>query len=111
MNGPGETFYRNQVAMLHSREIDRLVADHYHDDALLVAFDFIVQGHTALRRHFASYMERLGELVVLSTDNFTETADTLFFEATVQTGLGRFRVYDAMVMSDGKISYHFTGVK
>jgi hypothetical protein len=48
---------------------------------------------------------------VVSTDKFTESEDTLLFEATVTSNLGRVRVYDAFVLDEGKARYHFTGVK
>ena len=35
----------------------------------------------------------------------------VFLEATVTTNLGQVQVYDAFVMRDGKVAYHFTGVK
>jgi hypothetical protein len=48
---------------------------------------------------------------VLSLDQFVETEDTIFFEATVRTAMGQVKVYDAFVLSDGKATHHFTGVK
>jgi hypothetical protein len=53
----------------------------------------------------------LGDLKVTSTDKFRETDDTIFFEAHVVTTLGPAVVFDGLVLRDGKISYHFTGVK
>jgi len=52
----------------------------------------------------------LGDLELISTDKFQETDNSIFFEATVRTNFGRGRVYDAMVLQDGKITLHFTGV-
>jgi hypothetical protein len=43
-------------------------------------------------------------------DKFVETGDTILFEATVRSQLGEARVYDALVLSEGKIDYHFAGV-
>ena len=48
---------------------------------------------------------------LLSVDQFAETEDTLFFEASVSTSLGKARVYDAFVLRDGKVTHHFTGIK
>ena len=39
-----------------------------------------------------------------------ETADTLFFEATVHTATLEARVYDAFTLRDGKAHRHFTGL-
>ena len=43
-------------------------------------------------------------------DKFVETEDTILFEATVRSQLGEARVYDALVLREGKIDYHFAGV-
>jgi len=48
---------------------------------------------------------------VKSTGRFVEAGDAILLEAHVQTSLGEFAVYDAFVLRDGKIGYHFTGVK
>src|SRR5207249_3266606 len=78
-------------------------------DAVLISFDVTIRGREALREYFRTYLERLGTLTVTSTDKFTETEDSIFFEATVASNLGTVRVYDAFVLRDGKISYHFAG--
>jgi hypothetical protein len=39
------------------------------------------------------------------------TEDALFFEASVSTSLGEARVYDAVVLRDGKVTHHLTGIK
>jgi hypothetical protein len=48
---------------------------------------------------------------LLSFDQFAETEDALFFEASVSTFLGEARVYDAVVLRDGKVTHHLTGIK
>ena len=109
-SSPGRRFYEEQLAYLAAKDVDGLVANHYNDDAALISFDVTVRGREALREYFRTYLERLGTLTVTSTDKFTETEDTVFFEATVTSNLGTVRVYDAFVLRDGKISYHFAGV-
>jgi len=109
-NVSGQQFYERQLAYLQAGDVKGLIDQHYHDDALLVGFDVTVRGHDALTVHFRGYLQRLGQLEVLSTDKFVETGDTIFLEATVRTALGAARVYDAFVLRDGKIAYHFTGV-
>jgi hypothetical protein len=56
------------------------------------------------------YLERLGTLKLKSTDKFTETDDSIFFEATIITQLGEARVYDVFMLRDGKATHHFTGL-
>jgi hypothetical protein len=108
----GWKFYEEQIKYLYAKDTDGLVDSHYHEDGVIVSFDFTVKGREALREHFRNYLEMLGDLRVKSTDRFTETEDTIFFEATVETSaFGEVKVYDAFILKDGKITYHFTGVK
>lgn len=111
-NTAGWKFYNEQTDYLLRKDIEGLIDNHYNRDALLIAFDFTVRGSDALKKHFVDYLNNLGSLKVKSTDRFTETEDSIFFEATVETGrYGEVKVYDALVLKNGKISYHFTGVR
>ena len=106
---PGKAFYQQQIAALEAYDIDALMAQ-YHPDAAMIGFDFTVKGHTAIRKHFVGYLERLGTLKLKSTDKFTETDDSIFFEATITTNLGEARVYDVFLLRGGKATHHFSGV-
>lgn len=108
---PGRKFYREQLGYLAARDVDGLIDNHYNADAVLIGFDMVVRGRAALKEYFRNYLTRLGNLEVTSTNKFRETADTIFLEASVVSQSGPAVVYDAMVLRDGKISYHFTGVK
>jgi SnoaL-like protein len=107
---PGRELYERQIRFLVAKDIDGLVDTNYAPDAELISFQTVVRGREALRQYFRGYVEMLGDLVVESTDKFTETPDAVFFEATVRSALGRVRVYDAFVLRDGQITHHFTGV-
>ena len=108
---PGRRFYDEQIALLRQDSTDELIDQHYQQDAVLISFAKVVQGHAALKEHFRAYLKMLGTVEVLSLDQFVETEDTIFFEATVRTALGQVKVYDAFVLSDRKATHHFTGVK
>ncbi len=108
---PGKQFYQRQVECLIAGDADALVDENYHDDAVLTAFEFKVKGKEALRKHFRNYLRWVNIKRVVSTDKFAETGNTILFEATVESNHGVVHVYDAMVLRDGKIAYHFTGVK
>lgn len=107
----GKRFYRNQVECLIAGDPDRLVAENYHPDATVQSFQWTVTGHEALRAHFGRYLGAVKIEEVVSTDNFAETANTIAFEATIRTDKGIARVYDVMTLKDGKITFHFTGVR
>ncbi len=104
-------FYKEQLDYLFAKDVDGLIDNHYNEDALLVGFDFVVKGRDALKAHFRNYLQTLGHLEVKSTNKFRAAEDYLFFEASVVSDLGPAEVYDALVLKEGKISYHFTGVK
>jgi hypothetical protein len=103
-------FYEEQIRYLVDKDTDGLIDNHYTEDATLISHNGVVRGRQALKEYFRGYVQRLGNLDVKSTDKFTETQDTIMFEASVRSALGDARVYDAFVMRDGKIAYHFTGV-
>jgi len=103
-------FYEEQITLLSAHEVDRLIDEHYTDDAELVSFNVVVKDNGPLKEYFHGYVKMLGHIDVVSTDNFVETEDSVFFEATVKTDLGTVKVFDAWVIRDGKISHHFTGV-
>jgi isocitrate dehydrogenase kinase/phosphatase len=111
MATPGKNFYDRQVAYLAEQNIDGLIENQYHPDAVLVNFDTTVRGHAALKEHFKNYLGHLGKIKLLSTDHFAEIDDAIYFEATVETNLGIAVVYDVFTFKDGKAFRHFTGVK
>ncbi len=106
---PGRAFYDRQIALLEAGDIDG-VTNQYHDDAVIVGFDFTVRGRDAIREHMRGYLERLAMLKLQSTDRFTETEDAIFFEATMLTGLGVARVYDVFMLREGRATHQFTGL-
>lgn len=108
--GPGRRFYERQVALLQAGDVDGLIEQHYHLDATLIRFEVTVRGHEALKAYFRAYLQQLVFLEVLSTDHFTETEDAIFLEATMRTALGTARVYDVLVLREGKITHHFAGL-
>lgn len=108
---PGRKFYEEQLAYLAANDTDGLVDNHYAPDGKIISFDFTRRGTKEMKQHFRNYMEMLGYIKLVSTDKFTETEDSIYFEATVETKLGVVKVYDVFVLKDGKATHHFTGLK
>jgi len=103
--------YESQLAYLQAGNVDGLVENQDADGASRVSVDEQVNGTAALKAEFRNYAELLGNLDVLSTDEFAESGDGIFFEATVKTSPGQTNVYyHVWVMHGEKISHHFTGV-
>jgi len=106
---PGRQFYDEQIVLLQQGRTDELVAAHYAEEAVLVSFAQVVRGRRNLLDFFRSYRANLGDFEVRTLDRFVETGDTIFFEATIRTGRGEARVYDAFVLRDGRATHHFAG--
>jgi len=111
VDSPAKQFYQRQVECLISKDVDRLVDENYLDDAVLTSAEFTVRGKAALKEHFTNYLKWVTIKEVKSTDVFVESDNTILFEATVESNYGTAKVYDAFVLRDGKVAYHFTGVK
>ncbi len=109
---PGKQFYDRQIKYLEANDVPGLIANQYADDGVIVGFGFTRKGTEALLEHFKNYMAQLGKIKLISTDNFTETDDSIFFEATVETAGGTAQVYDVFILNDeNKATHHFTGLK
>jgi ketosteroid isomerase-like protein len=108
---PGRVFFNEQLEYLGAGAVDALIDEHYTEDALLISGELVIRGRDALKAHFRTYLQSLGQLKVDSLDTFKETPDCIYFEATVTTAIGQARLFDAWVLREGKISYHVTGVK
>jgi hypothetical protein len=107
----GKAFYDRQLAFLDRQDIDGLIQNQYHPDAVLVGFDFVRRGRAELREHFKNYLGQLGKIRLISTDKFAEIEDAIFFEASVETDIGIAEVYDVFTFKDGQAIRHFTGLK
>ena len=105
---PGRTFYDEQIAYLEAGDVDGLMTQ-YHDDAVLIAFEFTIHGRKAIHEHMRRYLQQLGRIKLKSTDKFTETDDSIFFEATIETAAAEAKVYDVFMLRDGKATHQFTG--
>ena len=106
---PRKKMYEDRVRLLIAGDIDRLVDEHYCEDAVLVSFKSVVRGRQALKEHFRNFVKGVQLKEVLSTDHFVETDSSFYYEATARTNYGVGRVYDCYYLRDDKIGYHFTG--
>jgi ketosteroid isomerase-like protein len=107
--GPGYAFYEDQVRYCETKDIEGIRA-HYTEDAALISFDHQIFGNDAIADYFVGYLDGMPGLKLKSTDKFVETADSIFFEATISLDAGEARVFDAFVLRDGKAYRHFTGL-
>ncbi len=103
----GKQFYIEQLHYLGVNDIEGLLRDHYHPDAVMVTFDGIRRGHDELRKYFVNTLASMGQITELATDYFAETEDVVIFKARI-TDSKRGTVYadNALFLRDGKIYRH-----
>jgi hypothetical protein len=107
----GKRFYEEQIDYLIAGRTDDLIDTHDHPDAATISLDAVVRGNEALKNHFRTYVQRLGNWSRSPRTLFADAGDAILLEAHVQTSLGEFAVYDAFVPCNGKTAHRFTGVK
>jgi ketosteroid isomerase-like protein len=94
----------------HARgDADGLADDMFTEDARLVTPRLAVEGREEVRSVFRDIFARESGFEPGSVDRITCGDDYIWFEATVSSSLGRRRLYDVMVLRDGKISLQLVG--
>jgi hypothetical protein len=108
--GWGKEFYLRQLGFLATNDIDGLLREHYHPDAVMITFDGIRRGHDELRSYFEGRIGSLGQIGYLATEYFAETEDTIIFKSVVRSSSnaheGEIHADNALVLKDGKIWRH-----
>ena len=94
----------------HARgDADGLADDMFTEDARLVTPRLAVEGREEVRSVFRDIFARESGFEPGSVDRITCGDDYIWFEATVSSSLGQRRLYDVMVLSDGRISLQLVG--
>ncbi|HEX9316713.1 MAG TPA: nuclear transport factor 2 family protein [Actinomycetota bacterium] len=94
----------------HARgDADGLVDDMFTEDARLVTPRLAVEGREEVRSVFRDIFARESGFEPGSVDRITCGDDYIWFEATVSSSLGHRRLYDVMLLSDGRISLQLVG--
>ena len=105
--GKGKDFYKEQLALMASGDIDGLLDKHYHEDAVMVTFDGIRRGREELKKYYVDTLKLMGEITYLATEYFAETEDVIIFKAVITSeGRGTVHADNGLYMRDGKIWRH-----
>lgn len=105
--GKGKEFYNEQMTFLSKNDIDGLLTNHYHDDAVMVTFDGIRRGREELRKYFVNTLAIMKKITNTRTLYFAEYEDVILFKATITSeGRGTVSADNALYMKDGKILRH-----
>jgi len=114
---PGRKFFDEHMKYIYANDIDGMIDDQYTEDAVLFSpFDVlddakpphIVKGRAALKAFFAKYLAYQGSINVEELSNFSETDNSIFFQAIFTSKTGRWAVGDAWHMTNGMIDTHYS---
>jgi hypothetical protein len=114
---PGRKFFDEHMKYIYANDIDGMIDDQYTQDAVLFSpFDVVpgtkpphvIKGNTALKEFFHTYIAWQGSINVEELSNFSETENSIFFQAIFTSKTGRWAVGDAWHMTDGKIDTHYS---
>ncbi len=87
------------------------VAELYHDDAVMLSFEFgAKQGRAAIRDQFAEFFAFHGSVSSVEADRKAEHGDDLFVEFTMRSERGEFQLVNAFVLDGGQARRHFSNV-
>lgn len=105
--GKGKEFYLEQLGYIGSGDIDGLLENHYHPDAVMITFDGIRRGYDELKHYFVNTLGIMGQVTGLSTEFFEETEDVIIFKASITSaGRGTVHADNGLYFRDGKIYRH-----
>jgi hypothetical protein len=86
------------------------LADYFFtEDAQLITARVDVAGREPIRKIFQDLFAIETDFTPLSVQNITNDSDYVWFEATVTSSLGERRVYDMMLIRDGKVHLQLVG--
>lgn len=104
----GREFLDRHVAYIARGDIAGLMRDHYHDDAEMVTFEFVLKGKDAIQEYLAGRMPaQAGQVRGVELAHFAESSDCIMFTSVVDSeNLGPFVARDTFYLRDGKILRH-----
>jgi len=104
---PGEKFYQEHGGYIARGDIDGLMRDHYHEDAKMVSFEFLLEGREAIGNYLKESPRLTGQILGVSTERFAESDNVLMFKASIKTEkFGTIKADDIFCLEDGKIRRH-----
>ena len=103
----GEKFFQEHADYIGKGDIDGLMEAHYHEDAEMVTFEFVLKGREAIGNYMKESPRTTGNVLGMSIDYFAESDDVIIFKASIKTEkFGTIKADDAFYLEDGKIRRH-----
>jgi hypothetical protein len=103
-----QAFFAEHAEYLGKGDIDGLIRDHYHEDADMVTFEFVLKGADAIKQYLAvDNPAQAGKILSFDVQYLAGSEDVIVFTAKVHSEkLGRFVARDSFYIVDGKIKRH-----
>lgn len=102
--------FHTRYLNFHERgDFDGLADDFFTDDIQLITGRVDLTGREAVRQMFQDLFAKESGFTPLSVENITNDSDYVWFEATVTSSLGKRRVYDIMLIRDGRVHLQLVG--
>ena len=94
---PGQKFFDEHMTYIYANDIDGMIDNQYTQDAVLFSpFDVmdtppphVVRGNAALKAFFRRYIDWQGSIQVEKLYDFSETANSIFFQAVFTSHTGK----------------------
>lgn len=102
-------FHGRYLTYHEEGDADGLADEFFTEDARLSTARVNVSGREAIRTMFKDLFSKESDFTPLSVQNITSDTDYVWFEATVASNLGERKVYDAMLIRDGKVFLQLVG--
>jgi hypothetical protein len=105
--GSGKAFFNEQLQLMSTGQIDKLIQEHYHPEAVMVTFDGIRRGHGELKKYYVDTLGLMKNVTGLEVKYFAETEDVVIFRATITSeGRGTVSAENGLYFREGKIYRH-----
>lgn len=102
-------FHQHYLTFHKENNADGLADDFFTEDIHLVTANINIKGREAVREMFQNLFAVESGFTPLSIQNITNDFDYVWFEATVKSSLGERRVYDIILLNEGKVSVQLVG--
>jgi hypothetical protein len=104
--GRGRDFFQEQLQLMGSGQIDRLIDEHYHPEAVMVTFDGVRRGPDELRHYYVERLAKLEQVTGLEVKYYVETEDCILFKTELDAVHEHVHADNALYFKDGRIYRH-----
>jgi hypothetical protein len=102
-------FHEHYLTFHKENNANGLADEFFSEDIHLLTSNVNIKGREAVREMFQNLFAVESGFTPLSVQNITNDTDYVWFEATVKSSLGERRVYDVMLLNEGKVCVQLVG--